>query len=62
MPTTELPVDNQIPGDRSLGVVIREPAENDLMFRVLVVNWLNVRTKMSVDGLCVRRFTHKKLG
>ena len=22
-----------------------------------VVNWLKVRTKMSVDGLCVRRFT-----
>lgn len=33
--TTELPVDNQIPGDRSLGVIIREPAENGLMFRVL---------------------------
>jgi hypothetical protein len=33
--TAELPVDNQIPGDRSLGVVIREPAENGLMFRVL---------------------------
>ena len=23
----------------------------------LMVNWLKVRTKMSVDGLCVRRFT-----
>lgn len=33
--TTELPVDNRIPGDRSLGVSIREPAENGLMFRVL---------------------------
>jgi quercetin dioxygenase-like cupin family protein len=33
--TTELPVDNQIPGDRSLDVIIREPAVNGLMFRVL---------------------------
>ena len=23
----------------------------------VIVNWVNIRTKMSVDGLCVRRFT-----
>jgi mannose-6-phosphate isomerase-like protein (cupin superfamily) len=33
--TTELPVDNQVPGDRSVDVVIREPEGNGLIFRTL---------------------------
>src|ERR1700736_2360388 len=33
--TTELPVNNQIPGDRGVDVTVREPAENGLIFRTL---------------------------
>ncbi len=32
------------------------------MFESDLVNWLKVRTKVSVDRLCVRRFTHEKFG
>jgi mannose-6-phosphate isomerase-like protein (cupin superfamily) len=33
--TTELPVNNQVPGDRGADVTVREPAENGLIFRAL---------------------------
>lgn len=35
--TTELPVDNQISGDRAADVTAREPAENGLIFRALEI-------------------------
>lgn len=35
--TSELPVNNQIPGDRGADVVAREPAENGLAFRALEI-------------------------
>ena len=35
--TTELPVDNTVPGDRAADVTAREPAENGLTFRALEI-------------------------
>jgi mannose-6-phosphate isomerase-like protein (cupin superfamily) len=35
--TTELPVNNQIPGDRGADVTYREPPENGLIFRALEI-------------------------
>lgn len=35
--TTELPVNNQIPGDRGADVTVREPAESGLIFRALEI-------------------------
>ena len=35
--TTELPVNNQIPGDRAADVTAREPTENGLTFRALEI-------------------------
>lgn len=35
--TTELPADNTVHGDRSVGVVVREPADNGLFFRALEI-------------------------
>lgn len=35
--TTELPVNNQAPGDRGADVTIREPTENGLIFRALEI-------------------------
>ena len=35
--TTELPVDNQVEGDRAADVTAREPAENGLTFRALEI-------------------------
>jgi hypothetical protein len=34
---TELPVNNQIPGDRGADVTVREPPENGLIFRALEI-------------------------
>jgi mannose-6-phosphate isomerase-like protein (cupin superfamily) len=35
--TTELPVDNTVPGDRSADVTVREPSGNGLFFRALEI-------------------------
>jgi hypothetical protein len=35
--TTELPVNNQAPGDRGADVTVREPQENGLIFRALEI-------------------------
>ena len=42
--------------------VVEYPLGDEKVWKDVVVDWLNVRTKMSVDGFYVRRFTLEEFG